>query len=504
LNFVQQYLHDKLEEQLEDKGWVRAIILKARQEGCSTYVGGRYYKKTSWEKGQRAFILTHRDDATNNLFKMTRRFHEYMPDPLRASTSYSSRQELVFDKMDSSYGLGTAGSGEIGRSDTIQLFHGSEVASWANADLLVAGIFEAIPDGPGTEVILESTAKGMGNFFHQEWEKAVAGVSDYMPIFIPWFWLKEYSRLVPDGFTLSDEDKEYQQAYKLTDGQMAWRQAKIAKMSTSVGNAGATLFKQEYPATAAEAFQTTGQDSYIGSEVVLRARKASRKEVFGPIVVGIDPATGTAISKGNDFTGFCIRQGPFIWSVKKHDEDAMATAGRCTMLLEGTDPELLKIGKDARVAKIFIDVGGIGHGVVSRLYEMGYRDRVTAVNFGSAAMNKVKYRDRRTEMWGNMKDWLEDEVQPVIPDNDNLHADITAPSVKPTSNGQLKLEDKESIRKRLGRSTDEGDAVALTFAQPVRDEQVHLQTRVKHSFKMMRGRPEAGATQTQIQRRMPL
>ena len=492
LNFSQRYLHNRVEEQLKEKGWVRVILLKARQWGASTYICGRFYRKTSWEQGVRAFILAHRDDATNNLFKMTRRFHDHMPASLRAHTSYSSRQELVFDVMDSSYGLGTAGSGKIGRSDTIQLFHGSEVALWENADALISGVFEAIPDGPGTEIFLESTANGMGNFFHLEWQKAVAGVSDYMPVFVPWFWQPEYSRPVPKDFTLSDEDKEYQEIYKLTLEQMAWRQAKIIKMTTTAGPEGAKLlFKQEYPATANEAFQTTGQDSYISAEVVMRARKAARTTTFGPVVVGVDPATGTAIAKGNDFTGICMRQGPFVWSIDLYDEDSMSITGRCA--------QLLKVEGEKRVARMFIDdTGGFGQGIIGRLREMGFGDRVTPVHFGAGAWDKVHYGNRRAEMWAKMKEWLEDPVQAVLPDDDQLHADITAPGTRLTSSGQLLIEKKEDIRSRLGRSPDAADALALTFAQPVRNEAIKLQTRAHHEFKMLR-KPEVPGAMIQTQ-----
>ena len=470
LNSCQKYIHKRLEKQLKEKGWVRAIILKARQEGCSTYIGGRFYRKTSWEKGIRAFILAHRDDATANLFKMTRRFHKHMPKALKSHTSYSNRQELVFDVLDSSYGLGTAGSGEIGRSDTIQLFHGSEVASWANADALVAGIFEAVPEGPGTEIILESTAKGMGNFFHREWNKSEAGMSDYMPIFIPWFWQKEYSREVPEDFVLSEEEKEYKKLYKLTDEQMVWRRAKIIQLGDPL------LFNQEYPATAAEAFQTTGHDSFIGPDVILRARKASVKEAFGPIVVGVDPATGTAKSKGNDYTAIAIRQGPVLWSVDKYDDDEMGIVGRCKLLLD--------VEGEKRVAKMFVDVGGVGSGIVSRLREMGYNDRVVPVNFGSDALNKVRYKNRRAEMWGTLKEWLDDPVQASLPDKDSLQADLTAPGITYSSSGQIILEPKEKIRLKLGSSPDEGDATALTFAQPVRNDAAILVTTAQHSFRL--------------------
>jgi hypothetical protein len=63
-NKAQRHIHDQLEAQRAATGRVRALILKGRQQGCSTYVGGRFYHKASWAKGLRTFILTHEDQAT--------------------------------------------------------------------------------------------------------------------------------------------------------------------------------------------------------------------------------------------------------------------------------------------------------------------------------------------------------------------------------------------------------------------------------------------------------
>ena len=77
LNRVQEDLHARLEAQLAERGRVRALVLKARQPGISTYVGGRFYWKVTHRRGVRAFILTHRDQATESLFSIAKRFHDY-------------------------------------------------------------------------------------------------------------------------------------------------------------------------------------------------------------------------------------------------------------------------------------------------------------------------------------------------------------------------------------------------------------------------------------------
>src|SRR5262249_2534907 len=163
-NRAQQYIHEKLEAQLASLGRVRALILKGRQQGCSTYIGGRYYHRASRNKGLRVYILTHEHQATQNLFEVVERFHLNCPDAERPSTGAANAKELYFDKLDSGYKVGPAGTKGVGRFSTIQLFHGSEVAFWPHADTHAAGVLQAVPNEAGTEIVLESTANGVGNF----------------------------------------------------------------------------------------------------------------------------------------------------------------------------------------------------------------------------------------------------------------------------------------------------------------------------------------------------
>lgn len=124
LNKSQLFLHNKLEEQLERTGMIRALVLKGRQQGVSTYTEGRFYWKVTHRRGVRAFILTHEDAATQNLFEMASRYHSNCPHIVRPETGTSNAKELTFGKLDSGYKLGTAGTKAVGRSSTTQYFHG--------------------------------------------------------------------------------------------------------------------------------------------------------------------------------------------------------------------------------------------------------------------------------------------------------------------------------------------------------------------------------------------
>jgi hypothetical protein len=449
LNKAQLYLHQKLEEQKRVTGKVRAIILKGRQQGCSTYVGARFYHQVTQRFGSKVFILTHREDATNNLYKLVQRYHENVPGFMKPSTGVSNAKELYFDELDSGYAIGTAGGGTVGRSDTIQLLHGSEVAFWQNTDEISTGIMQTVADVKGTEIILESTANGIGNMYHRLSMDALHGKNQYQLIFIPWYWQDEYRAEVPKDFKLSDDERLYKEAYKLDDEQIAWRRNKISSFS-----AGEWQFKQEYPATASEAFQTSSEDSLIQPKHVVEAR-TFKAQKGNQLVIGVDPA-----HKGADRTAIVWRDGRVQFRHEVYQGlDTMQVVGRMVQIINHWHPE-----------KVFLDMGGIGAGIYDRLKELNYTGIVVGVNFGQKADEAERYLNKRAEMWGNMAEWLK-QGGVSLEDNDEIHSDLIAPHFTFDSQGRLKLESKDDIKKRYTKSPDLADALALTFAFKVPNKQ---------------------------------
>jgi len=223
------------------------------------------------------------------------------------------------------------------------------------------------------------------------------------------------------------------------------------------------LFRQEYPATAAEAFQLTGHDSFIKPEAVLRARKAEH-EGIGPLVIGADPA-----QMGDDRFSLAWRRGRKVEKIESKSKlDTVAGANWLRTVIDEDKP-----------ARVFIDVGG-SPGVYDLLKSWGYDEVVTPVNFGSAPMDPVEIlpdgskrpgpKNRRAEMWSRSRDWLNEEGGADIPDRDSLQADACGPGYHFDTNQRLLLESKDHMRSRGIRSPDEWDAIALTFAEPVHEE----------------------------------
>lgn len=474
LNRAQRRLHECLEEQDRTAGRVRAAILKGRQMGISTYIQGRYYWKI-WRKagrGLKAFILTHEQPATDNLFKMTKRFQDLAPSGLAHTTLAANAKELAFAGRDSSYLVATAGTKGVGRSDTIQLFHGSEVAFWPNAEDHIDGVEQAIPDAPGTEKILESTANGVGNVFQRRYSAAERGQSEEIAIFLPWFWDSGYEEEPPAKWEAPSKWLEYQASHGISGAQLYWAYKKNRGMATAISapiDEPCWKFRQEYPATASEAFQSSGNSFIPALKVQAARRRPDQHPIIGqgPLIIGVDPAR-SGEGKG-DTTGVISRRGRRMGETvceRWISDDTMAIVGNIVRLIKLHHP-----------AAVTVDVGGLGAGIYDRLRELGYDRTVYPVNFGSSPLGvgptgDELYANRRAEMWDLLRDWFNDPAGVQIPDEDSLQTDLTAPcwgsgATRYKSNNELILEEKDKIRERIGCSPDLGDAAALTFAVPI-------------------------------------
>jgi len=262
LNQSQQYITDKLSEQLESTGKVRAIILKARQQGISTYCAGRVFWKTYFAQHTRSVVMAHDSATSDALFTMSKNLIQNMEGDLKPAEERSNAKEIIIktpayrDKeAKGSYRLYTAGSPEAGRGTTPTIAHLSEIAFWQHDEKILAGLFQGISQADGTEVILESTANGAQGEFYRLWRGAVAGENEYLPIFLPWYWTNEYRRKAPEGMELTTEEDNLKEKFGLDDDQLYWRRLKIAE-------SGELKFKQEYPSTADEAFVVSGSNVF--------------------------------------------------------------------------------------------------------------------------------------------------------------------------------------------------------------------------------------------------
>lgn len=464
LNKAQLHLHARAEYQLRTLGRVRLIIVKGRQQGCSTYIGGRKYHKATRVKNKSVFILSHHADTTRKLFRMVERFHDNIPDSAKPRADTANRKEMEFKKINSDYCVGTAGSDDVGRGGTVQLFHGSEVAFWDKVENVQTGVLQSVADLPGTEIFLESTANGMGNAFFSMTVEATKGESDYEVVFIPWYWQDEYQRETPSNgkMPITEEEEEYRHFIStqgatfgadLSNHQLYWRRSKIAELKSD------WMFKQEYPSFLMEAFQTTGS-TFIKSQNIMEARKSDITDNGAELVMGVDPA-----GKGKDRVVFSYRRGrQFLpheeFNFGPEDEQVeMQIAGLIARRIDTEKP-----------TKVFVDCTS-SWGIVDRLKELGYGRVVQGVGFKTRAIEEDVYTNKRAEMWGLLRDFIHKEDGEVsIPDSDEIQTDLASmPREIVTSSGKTQMVAKDKIRKdNSGMSPDIGDAMALTFAFPVK------------------------------------
>lgn len=454
LNKAQQYIYERAEKQLKEKGKIRLVVLKGRQQGLSTFIGGYLYHRTIKNTGTLTFIFAHDSDGSNSLYNMVKMFHyDGTYADLIPELGAASQKELVFTHLKSSYRVGTAGTQGLGRSKTIQQLHWSEVAYSPNCDEHAMGIMQAVPDLPNTAVFLESTSNGQGDFFHRACMQGLSEAGDFELVFIPWYWQKEYTR---DGILSEPTDYEKQLVSQLTndgltEGHLVWRRHKI--QTDFQGDEA--QFRREYPFTPEEAFMANDEDSFIKSDVVRAARNTPYIDTSAPLIFGVDPAR-----LGGDKFRICHRKGRNVTKLYTLPAaDLETNKNRLKQEIDKYQPAIVNI-----------DCGGLGVALYDALRADGYGNIVRKVDFGGAATNSDKFKNKRAEMYSNARDWLQDLPCSIGLDQktgDMLQSELSVVKPRWSNNSQLLMQPKEEIKKQLGYSPDAADSFALTFAHPV-------------------------------------
>lgn len=207
-------------------------------------------------------------------------------------------------------------------------------------------------------------------------------------------------------------------------------------------------FRQEYLCD----FAAANENTLIPLVLAMAARGkhmiASAYE-HAPKILGVDVAR-----QGGDSSVIIRRQGLASWTPIKLDQlDSMAVASRVAQEWQTWNPDA-----------VFVDgTGGYGAGVIDRLRQLGYTP--IEVQFGGKP-NDPRFLNKRAEMWWGVKEWLEQGG--ALPDSMELVRELSAPTYEfDRTRSVFRLEPKEDIKERIGKSPDIADALALTFAQPI-------------------------------------
>ena len=284
----------KIKELRQANKPVRLIILKARQMGFSTVTEAEIFHDTTTKKNRNSLIVAHVDDSSSKLFGMSKLFFDMLDPRLRPMHKANNAKMLLFENptnspeekkenagLRSAIRVTTAESPEAARSSTYQNVHCSEVAFWRKPEEAMLSILQTVPNTPDTMVIVESTANGVGGYFYEMWNKAMAGENDFVPLFFGWNEMSNYRLPPAPEFERSEEEQEMAELYELDDEQLMWRRWCIAN------NCGGDIdkFRQEYPINADEAFTTSGRPAFDAQMIYARKKYlAADKDRF--MVVG--------------------------------------------------------------------------------------------------------------------------------------------------------------------------------------------------------------------------
>jgi hypothetical protein len=268
LNYPQRKYLKQLEELRTSGLPIDIILLKARQWGGSTLtqlymLWIQLVHKKNWNSVICGDIEKQSSIVAGMLAKVIRNFPLWASGGCRLSTSpYQGAQKTrVISHSNSRYSLGSAQKPDSLRSEDISMAHLTEVGLWKatagkKPEDLVQSIFGSIASGPYTMKVIESTAKGVGNYFHRTWQDAVKGINNFHPVFIAWFDIPLYSKPIEDyeAFipTMTEREKELFELGATLEA-IAWYRDKSTEFPEE------WRLASEYPSTPTEAFQSTGR-----------------------------------------------------------------------------------------------------------------------------------------------------------------------------------------------------------------------------------------------------
>lgn len=286
-NEIQAKINETVKQARTQGKPVRIIVLKARQEGVSTNEQGRMICNTTTKENRTGLIVAHEAPATAKIFDKARYMYSNLPEDSRPMTRASNARELIFDTptgyagkdkgLNSKISIQVAGDVGIGRGDTIYYAHLSEFAFWPSPEgkepkKQLAGILQAVPKTPETEVVIESTANGY-NDFKELWDDAVAGRNEWIPLFFAWWALdeyrmsctqEEYERILTESSKeMREYLKEIRELYGLTIEQIKWY---VWTLKNDC-NGDWRMMKQENPTSAEEAFISTGSPVFDNEKI---------------------------------------------------------------------------------------------------------------------------------------------------------------------------------------------------------------------------------------------
>lgn len=310
LNEVQHQFIDILNKAIDDYNEgkitdISILILKGRQQGFTTVITAYQLAKSILNRNFQGFTLSDKSDNSETIFQNKAKYpHSQLPDILKPTEKFNNRKQLLFEKINSSWAVDTA-TKDVGRSRTINFFHGSECAFWKDG---IAPIQAALGEAftKNCIKIYESTANGY-NDYQKMWDSGA-----HINCFFEWWKTSEYRLKIPsetqkEEFINNIDKKDtwifkrlrwLRDDIKLDIEQLYWYYKKYEAYLNK------DLIKQEYPCSHEEAFLLSGANVF-DVEIILNHLKTLQKPIkTGYFLYDYDGTSITNIRWHNDINGY--------------------------------------------------------------------------------------------------------------------------------------------------------------------------------------------------------
>lgn len=381
----QEILWQHIAPRLDQQQRLWFIVLKGRQVYASTFFEALVFTRTVEQPGTNSLVIAQDFDSSSSLFSMAKRFSDNLPMP-KIQTPKVKELTFPFPAAPSIFKVVSAGRESKGRGTTQTCVHASELGFWQQHDILT-GLFQALPDLEDTIWVMESTAngkRGRGALFYSEWCRAIAGESDLIPVFIPWFTMRKYRRqpvVLPGSW--DEEEQTLVKTFNLDGEQLAWRRYAIATKCQG----DKEKFHQEYPCSPSEAFISSGMPAFDPLAITRQEVNTCPPKARGTM----DPTTGkfTAVAKGELRVWEMPREGRRYVIGCDTAEGLEGGDYACAQVIDMTSLEQVAVlhglvppwdlalsvnhlGRWYNKALVCVEVNGIGHAVQDPLIRVHY------------------------------------------------------------------------------------------------------------------------------------
>lgn len=398
MNHGQYDLIRTCERQLATQGFIRIIVLKARQVGISTAIEAVLFAMATILDYFQCLVMSHEKPSAEWILRMTRNYWKTFTFADYYEEEYNGRTYLTWRNTGSGLHVATARNVAAGRSFTMQALHASEAAKYDKPDELMTGLRSSIPDEGITAIFIESTANGIGNYYHRTWVDADRGVNEFENLFYPWYKHPQYTmEFRPEKqreqykLDLLDNEEIQLRQMGISDDKLMWRRWAIINLC----HGDIDEFHQEYPTTPHEAFLSSGRNVFylphllrhyqpwLGERGVLVEIK-SRIEFVprgdGWLTKFRDPATDQYGYQDREWGHYQIGADPTHTNAgdyacgqifnRRTLEQVAVYRRKCDPLQFGKD--LYLVGRYYYDARIAPEKEGPGYSTVGQLNGMGY------------------------------------------------------------------------------------------------------------------------------------